>query len=359
MKALIAMSGGVDSSVAAYLMMQAGYDCLGATMRLYDSQDQAAGSRTCCTLADAEDARSVAHRLGMPYYVFNFTGDFQQQVMDRFVRAYETGATPNPCIDCNRYLKFDRLHRRALELGCDCLATGHYARLEFDRAAGRWILKKALDPDRDQSYVLYAMTQDQLAHTRFPLGELTKPQVRQIARAQGFLNAGKPDSQDICFVPDGDYPAFIRRYTGKDYPPGAFVDLQGKPLGRHRGVIHYTIGQRRGLGVSAEHPLYVQAIDPETNTVTLTEQDGLYTRTLLARDLNWIAVPGLDKPTRCRAKIRYRQSEQPATAVLLDKTTLELRFDTPQRAVTPGQAVVLYQGEVVLGGGTIQQAKQA
>ena len=348
------MSGGVDSSVAAYLMQRAGYDCLGATMRLYDSQDQAGSTRTCCTLEDAEDARSVAHRLGIPYYVFNFTGDFQQQVMDRFVRAYETGATPNPCIDCNRYLKFDRLFRRALELGCDCLATGHYARLELDRAAGRWLLKKALDPDRDQSYVLYAMTQDQLTRTRFPLGELTKPQVRELARAQGFLNAKKPDSQDICFVPDGDYPAFIRRYTGRDYPPGDFVDLRGRTLGRHRGIIHYTVGQRRGLGIAAEHPLYVQAIYPETNTVTLTENEGLYTRRLLARDLNWIAVPGLDREVRCRAKIRYRQPEQPATAVQLDETTLEVRFDTPQRAVTRGQAVVLYQGDVVLGGGTIQ-----
>ena len=348
------MSGGVDSSVAAYLMQRAGYDCLGATMRLYDSQDQAGSTRTCCTLEDAEDARSVAHRLGIPYYVINFTGDFQQQVMDRFVRAYETGATPNPCIDCNRYLKFDRLFRRALELGCDCLATGHYARSVYDEAAGRWVLKKALDPDRDQSYVLYAMTQDQLTRTRFPLGELTKPQVRELARAQGFLNAKKPDSQDICFVPDGDYPAFIRRYTGRDYPPGDFVDLRGRTLGRHRGIIHYTVGQRRGLGIAAEHPLYVQAIYPETNTVTLTENEGLYTRRLLARDLNWIAVPGLDREVRCRAKIRYRQPEQPATAVQLDETTLEVRFDTPQRAVTRGQAVVLYQGDVVLGGGTIQ-----
>ena len=348
------MSGGVDSSVAAYLMQRAGYDCLGATMRLYDSQDQAGSTRTCCTLEDAEDARSVAHRLGIPYYVINFTGDFQQQVMDRFVRAYETGATPNPCIDCNRYLKFDRLFRRALELGCDGLATGHYARSVYDEAAGRWVLKKALDPDRDQSYVLYAMTQDQLTRTRFPLGELTKPQVRELARAQGFLNAKKPDSQDICFVPDGDYPAFIRRYTGRDYPPGDFVDLRGRTLGRHRGIIHYTVGQRRGLGIAAEHPLYVQAIYPETNTVTLTENEGLYTRRLLARDLNWIAVPGLDREVRCRAKIRYRQPEQPATAVQLDETTLEVRFDTPQRAVTRGQAVVLYQGDVVLGGGTIQ-----
>ena len=356
MKTLIAMSGGVDSSVAAYLMLRQGWDCLGATMKLYDSQDRPAGSRTCCAMEDAEDARSVARRLGIPYYVFNFTGDFQRQVMDRFVRAYSAGATPNPCIDCNRYLKFERLYRRALELGCDCLTTGHYARIDYDKTSGRWALKKALDPDRDQSYVLYAMTQDQLAHTCFPLGELTKPQVRRIALDQGFSNAGKPDSQDICFVPDGDYSAFIRRYTGRDFPPGDFVDLQGRVLGRHRGIIHYTIGQRRGLGLSAERPWYVRAIDPGTNTVTLAANEDLYARTLTAGDVNWVAVPGLDRPTRCRAKIRYRQTEQPATACQLDEHTLRLTFDSPQRAVTPGQAVVLYQGDTVLGGGTILAA---
>ena len=237
-RALIAMSGGVDSSVAAWLMVQAGYSCIGATMRLFDNAILPEGQEsTCCSLEDVEDARSVAYRLGFPYYVFNFTGDFREKVMDKFVHCYECGATPNPCIDCNRYLKFEHLLRRALELGCDCIVTGHYARIRRDPETGRYLLCKAVHTAKDQSYFLYSLTQEQLAHTQFPLGALTKDAVREIAAEMGFVNAKKHDSQDICFVPDGDYTAFLERYTGRHYPPGDFLDRDGKVVGRHGRVI--------------------------------------------------------------------------------------------------------------------------
>ena len=247
-KVLIAMSGGVDSSVAASLMQQQGWDCIGATMTLYRNEDIGrSSSRTCCSLDDVEDARSVAFRLRIPYYVFNFSDEFRCQVMDRFADAYGQGQTPNPCIDCNRYLKFRHLYDRAALMGCDAIATGHYVRIERGEN-GRYLLKKALDSSKDQSYVLYMLTQEQLAHTQFPLGALRKAETRQLADSLGFFNARKPDSQDICFVPDGDYAAFIRRHTGKADAPGDFVDESGRILGRHKGIAHYTIGQRKGLG---------------------------------------------------------------------------------------------------------------
>ena len=352
MRALIAMSGGVDSSVAAYLMKQRDFDCIGVTMKLF-SNDGIGCSRakTCCSLEDVEDARSVAYRLGIPYYVFNFTEDFGRQVIDRFVAAYENGATPNPCIDCNRYLKFERLYRRAAELGCDRVATGHYARIE--KQGDRYLLKKASDESKDQSYVLYAMTQEQLAHTAFPCGALSKTQTRQIAEEQGFLNAEKPDSQDICFVPDGDYAAFIRRYTGKCYPDGPFVTTQGTIVGRHRGIIHYTVGQRKGLGISSDRPLYVHSIDAAKNTVVLGEDRELFGTELNAVNFNWIAFETPPDVLRAKAKIRYRHQEQWATVEVTGKNTVHLVFDAPQRAVTRGQAVVLYDGDTVLGGGEI------
>lgn len=354
-RALIAMSGGVDSSVAAYLMKQAGYDCVGATMRLYENEEVAAlRTGTCCSLEDVEDARAVAARLGMPYYVFNFKEDFGRQVMDRFVAAYEGGCTPNPCIDCNRYLKFDRMYRRAQELGIGYVVTGHYARIQQSET-DRWLLLKGPDPQKDQSYVLYAMTQEQLAHTQFPLGTLRKEEVRAIAEAQGFVNAKKHDSQDICFVPDGDYAAFIRRRTGKTYPEGDFVDPEGHILGRHKGIIHYTIGQRRGLGVSGGRPLYVKEIRPGDNTVVLADDCGLYARTAIATDFNWIALEAPTSPIRVQARARYHQPEQDATATVLPDGRIQVTFDHPQRALTKGQAIVLYQGDVVVGGGTIRK----
>ena len=354
-KALIAMSGGVDSSVAAYLMCAAGYDCIGATMRLHNTEE-AVREKSCCSLSDVEDARSVAVALGMKYYVFNFTADFDRQVIDRFVCAYEHGCTPNPCIDCNRYLKFDRMYRRAQELGLDYVVTGHYARIERGEN-GRYLLKKGVTAEKDQSYVLYAMTQDQLAHTQFPLGNYSKDEVRKIAAEQGFLNARKKDSQDICFVPDGDYAGFIRRYTGKDYPHGAFVDESGKVLGEHNGIICYTIGQRRGLNIAAGNPIYVQKIEPESNRVVLSGNDGLFASTVIAGDFNWIAFDAPDHPIEVKARARYHHPEQPATATVLADGRVQVTFHDQQRALTCGQAIVLYDGDVVVGGGTIEQVQ--
>lgn len=358
-KALIAMSGGVDSSVAAYLMKEAGYDCVGVTMKLYSNEDAGVErTKTCCSLDDVEDARSVAYRLHMPYYVFNFTANFEKEVMDRFVHAYENGWTPNPCIDCNRYLKFEKLYLRMQEMQMDTIVTGHYARVAYDETSGRYLLKKGLDGSKDQSYVLYNLTQEQLAHTQFPVGELSKHRVREIAEEHGFLNADKPDSQDICFVPDGDYARFIERYTGKVPETGDFLDPEGKRIGTHRGVIHYTIGQRKGLGISAPHPLYVCDICPADNTVTLGYSENLFSRKLTASDVNLISCDSLEEPVRVQAKIRYRHPAQPATAWMTPDGTLHVEFDEPQRAITCGQAVVLYDGDVVVGGGRITGAEK-
>ena len=355
-KVLIAMSGGVDSSVAAYLMKAQGFDCVGATMKLFRNEDAGISrAKSCCSLSDVEDARGVAERLGIPYYVFNFTGDFAHQVIDRFISAYERGTTPNPCIDCNRYLKFERLYERAELIGCGAVVTGHYARIE--RENGRWLLKKALDESKDQSYVLYSLTQTQLAHTRFPLGALRKSQVREIAEAQGFYNAHKPDSQDICFVPDGDHARFIERYTGRQYPCGDFVDALGHVLGQHCGIIRYTVGQRKGLGIAADTPLYVRRIDAAENRIVLGENASLFTRTLTANDFNWIAFDTPPRELRAKARIRYRHTERPAAVFPHDDGSVTVVFDEPQRAITEGQAVVLYDGDTVLGGGTITQTE--
>ncbi len=356
-KVLIAMSGGVDSSVAAYLMKAQGCDCVGATMKLFRNEDAGISrAKSCCSLSDVEDARGVAERLGIPYYVFNFTGDFAHQVIDRFISAYERGTTPNPCIDCNRYLKFERLYERAELIGCGAVVTGHYARIE--RENGRWLLKKALDESKDQSYVLYSLTQTQLAHTRFPLGALRKSQVREIAETQGFYNAHKPDSQDICFVPDVDHARFIERYTGRQYPCGDFVDALGHVLGQHRGIIRYTVGQRKGLGIAADTPLYVRRIDAAENRIVLGENASLFTRTLTANDFNWIAFDTPPRELRARARIRYRHTEKPAAIFPHDDGSVTIVFDEPQRAITEGQAVVLYDGDTVLGGGTITQSEK-
>ena len=352
MKVLVAMSGGVDSSVAAKLLTDAGNDCIGCTMKLYANEDAGISrAHTCCSLDDVEDARSVAHRLHMPYYVFNFSDDFREKVIGKFIRCYQEGLTPNPCIDCNRYMKFDRLFERAKILGCDHVATGHYARIAFED--GRYVLKKALDLSKDQSYVLYDMTQEQLAHTLFPLGELCKAQTRRIAEEADFLNAEKPDSQDICFVPNGDYAAVIELHTGKKAAAGDFVDKNGRVLGRHGGIIRYTIGQHRGLGLSLPEKKYVCDICPETNTVVLGDAEDLYRRDVRVGALRWIAGQAPGERFRCKAKLRYRQPEQPALAKLQTDGTLLLHFDEPQRAATPGQAAVFYDGDVVLGGGTI------
>ena len=353
-KALIAMSGGVDSSVAAFLTQQAGFDCIGVTMRLYDNApDETSDSNTCCSLEDVEDARSVARRLGMPFYAFNFKADFREKVIDRFIHCYECGLTPNPCIECNRHLKFDHLLRRGMELGCDYVVTGHYARIKQDEATGRYILYKAADPSKDQSYVLYSLTQEQLSHTIFPLGELSKSEAREIAEAQGFINARKRDSQDICFVPDGDYVAFMERYLGKSYQPGAFLDLKGNVVGQHQGAVRYTLGQRKGLGLAMGEPVYVCAKNMEKNTVTVGPNEALYSTSLIAEDWNWFPFPALTEPLHITAKARYNQPPQPATVYPEPDGAARVVFDAPQRALTPGQAVVLYDGDMVVGGGTI------
>ena len=351
-KVLIAMSGGVDSSVAAFLMKEQGCQCIGATMKLFHNEDIGVKrTKTCCSLEDVEDARSVAFRLGIPYYVFNFSDDFKGQVIDRFISSYERGATPNPCIDCNRYLKFERLYERARILGCDAIVTGHYARIEQEN--GRWLLKKSLDESKDQSYVLYSLTQEQLAHTRLPLGAMHKSETRRIAEEQGFYNADKPDSQDICFVPNGDYAGFIARFTGHDCPAGDFVDEEDHVLGRHKGIVHYTVGQRKGLGIAADAPLYVKQINAASNRVVLSGNESLFSRELTANDFNWIAYDVPPRELCATARVRYHQREQAATVTVLSDGRVHLVFDEPQRAITPGQAVVLYDGDTVLGGGTI------
>lgn len=351
-KAMIAMSGGVDSSTAALLMQNQGYECIGATMKLFQAGDNIVCERSCGAPDDAADAAAVAKRMGMEHHIYDFSAEFRANVMQEFVSAYACGTTPNPCITCNRRLKFGCMIDKMHELGCDVIVTGHYAAIGTHPVTGRYVLKKAKDANKDQSYFLYQLTQDQLRHICFPLGTLSKDEVRRIAEENGFVTAKKKESQDICFIPDGDYAGFIERFAGMEFPSGNFTDPQGKILGTHKGIIHYTIGQRKGLGVSVGHPVYVCQINTAENTVVLSEESDLYTDTVVADDVNLMAYEQLAEPIRVLAKIRYRHQAQPALAWMEDGL-LHVRFDQPQRAVTAGQAVVLYEEDMVIGGGRI------
>jgi len=363
------MSGGVDSSVAAALMVEQGHYCVGATFKLFDPSAFSVAppgggdeskkwiekmpQGSCCSAQDIGDAKTIAARLGIPHYVLDLSEEFDREVIQRFVRTYERGGTPNPCIDCNRHVKFNLSLLRAAFDDFDFLVTGHYARVEKDSLSGRFLLRKSRDEKKDQSYALYCLSQQELERARFPLGEFSKREARKFAEDRNFVNNAKADSQDICFVPYGNYGDFIEAYTGKKWPPGDIVDLGGKILGRHRGVIRYTLGQRRGLGVAANEPLYVAGKSLEGNTVALGPDSSLYRKNLVARNINLIACARLDRPLRLAAKTRYLQREQAATVEQTGEDELRVEFDSPQRAITPGQAAVLYDGDIVVGGGTI------
>ena len=353
-KVLVAMSGGVDSSAAAMLLQQQGYDVTGVTLRMFSNEDLGLEQDSaCCSLSDVEDAKLVAHKLGIPHYVFNFSPCFRRCVIDRFISEYEAGRTPNPCVDCNKHIKFGELLDRAQLMDCEYLATGHYARIIFDANRNRWLLARGDDHAKDQSYMLFNLTQQQLAHILLPLADITKPEIRRMSENRGLVTAHKPDSQDICFVPDGDYASFIEEYTGQTSVPGDFVNKEGKVLGTHKGHIHYTIGQRRGLGISAPESLYVCAKSLKNNQVILGGKDDLMSSSCLVGDINLIPWDRLDGPVQCKVKTRYRQPEQPATIEQIGEDRIRVTFQEPQRAVTPGQAAVFYDGDTVLGGGTI------
>ena len=352
MGVLVAMSGGVDSSVAAYIMREKYEVCRGATMLLFLNESLGISSRhPCCSRENIIDAKAVCDILGIEHEVINYMSNFEEQVIKHFVSVYESGGTPNPCIDCNKFMKFDSLLTHAEDSGLDRIATGHYARITRE-ASGRCLLKKARDLSRDQSYVLYMLSQDQLAKIDFPLGDMTKPEVRDLAESLHFTNARKHDSQDICFVPDGDYAAFIEAYTGKNYPEGDFVDASGKILGRHKGIIHYTAGQRRGLGVAAKSRLYVSAINPDSNTITLVPEGEALSRGVIASDVNMIAIESPHNLNAC-VKTRYRQREIPAVINQTGSNELIVEFRDRQKTPATGQSVVIYDGDIVLGGGII------
>lgn len=352
-RVLVALSGGVDSAVAAALLVEQGYECIGATMQLWSAGLSDTGS---CALASAvEDARRVAATLGIPHHVFDVSDEFRRVVVDRFADAYVAGITPNPCVICNSQIKLGALAARAASLGCHYVATGHYARIWFDQHRQRWCLAKGRDSAKDQSYVLYALTQEQLGRTLLPLGDYSKDQTRALALGRNLQVAEKAESQEICFIPDGKYQAFLRRYRPESRQPGPIEDRQGRILGRHEGLAFYTIGQRRGLGVAAARPLYVVDLDPHRNAVVVGETADVHSQRLTARSVNWVSMGELAGPLRVMARIRYRMKPGAAVIEPLPGGRVLTRFTLPQRAITPGQSVVWYQGDLVLGGGIIER----
>lgn len=341
---LVAMSGGVDSSVVAWLLQETGADCLGVTMKLQPDASE----------DDANDARRIADRLGIPFEVIDLSDDFSRHVIDYFIRTYIEGKTPNPCVECNRTMKFGRLLEIAEAYGCTKIATGHYARIERGED-GRYLLKKAADPTKDQSYVLWSLSQKQLSKTVFPLGNLTKSEARRIAEEQGFCNAHRRDSQDICFVPNGDYASLIERLTDKTFPKGNFVDADGRVLGEHQGLIRYTVGQRKGLGLAFGKPTYVCKKNVADNTIVLGSNEDLFSRELTAHDVNLISCDAIHVPMRVEAKARYTAKPAWATVEQIAPDRIRVVFDEPQRAISAGQSVVLYDGDTVVGGGIIDE----
>lgn len=354
-KVVVGMSGGVDSSVAAWLLKKQGFDVVGVTMQIWQDEEPEVQEENggCCGLSAVEDARRVAGSLEIPYYVMNFKSEFKENVMDYFVQEYVDGRTPNPCIACNRYVKWESLLKRSMDIGAEYIATGHYARIE-QLSGGRYTLRKSVTAAKDQTYALYNLTQYQLAHTLMPVGEFTKDEVRNMAAEMKLSVANKPDSQEICFIPDHDYAKFVEENTAFRIPEGNFIDRNGNILGRHKGITHYTIGQRKGLNLSLGHPIFVIGIRPETNEIIIGDNDDVFSSTLTCNRLNWMSVEGLfGREMRVTAKIRY--SHKGADCVIREKEPglVECVFDQPQRAITPGQAVVFYDGDYVVGGGTI------
>ena len=354
-KVMIGMSGGVDSSVAAAVLLEQGYEVFGVTMQIWPDKDESLQKTEggCCSLSAVDDARRVADKLGIPYYVMNFKEIFQQKVIDYFISEYINGRTPNPCIACNRYVKFEALLDKSVAMGMDFIATGHYARTSFDKATQRYLLNKSITETKDQTYALYNLTQQQLSRTLFPIGEYEKNRVRDIAREIGLSVASKPDSQEICFVNDNDYARFIQENSDYKITPGYFVDIHGKKLGTHKGIINYTIGQRKGLGIAFGKPMFVVSINTSDNTVILGDEIEVFKNTLIADDLNYISIEKLEADMHVTAKVRYSAKEAAATISPLENGQVKVVFETPQRAITLGQSVVFYSDDIVVGGGVI------